>query len=878
MADRYRAFVDPASGGQVAVSFDANSDAIQHMHVVGSGGGAIAGVDSLAGGPAVRVTQAGSLTAWTVASIAGQPTVTASVPGTVGVTQSTSPWITQAASTGAPQGTVVASVPGTVTTVTSVIGQPTVTASVPGQVTVTASVPGVLTVTGSVEASQAGAWSVTADSVTGQVGVLQVTSPWGVSGLVTASVIGQPTVTASVSGVVPVVGSVGITQADTTQPLTVYVVSQGGGGSTITGSVYASQVGAWTVDATQGTSPWITQAASTGAPQGTMVASVIGQVMVTASVAGIPTVTGSVHITQADTTQPLTVYVVSQGGGGSTISGSVFASQVGSWASFLVGGATGLLAGVSSYGGDGPLLRVDLVRGSLSAGADGAIVDGADSLIRATVTSHAAASALHVIVDSTAGGGSTITGSVWASQANTPWLMQVSSVEGPALALTLRPIAADTVGVQHVMVVDAASDVRLRVWSYAVANPMAVALTDATGAHITTLPVVGSAAATQAGSWTVSADQGTSPWVTRASSTGEPQGTLVASVIGQPTVTASIAGTPAVVASVPGQVTVTASVVGQPTVTASVVGVPSVVGSVWATPTGSWTVGVVATSGTTTGLLTVTSDAEGPLLRVHVVGSAGGTSPTSVYAIQQGSWTITANQGGAPWTTVGSIGATQLGAPWTTIASIAGTLVVSAAGQPTVTASVIGQPTVTASVVGIPTVVGSVTASLYATSGSALGALTARSWANGPILRAAVEVGSFAGLTVTSVVGQVTVTASVVGAPRTQPYAAATSAWQAVGSAFVTTSDQQVLAAAPGAGARYYVHALIAVVSSIASVVHLLDGNTVIWRGYCAADGGGFTQTFPYPLRQPTANTSLGFQFTTSGANGFVSVAGFVGA
>jgi hypothetical protein len=41
MADRYRAFVDPASGGQVAVSFDASSDAIQHMHVVGSGGGRI---------------------------------------------------------------------------------------------------------------------------------------------------------------------------------------------------------------------------------------------------------------------------------------------------------------------------------------------------------------------------------------------------------------------------------------------------------------------------------------------------------------------------------------------------------------------------------------------------------------------------------------------------------------------------------------------------------------------------------------------------------------------------------------------------------------------------------------------------------------------
>lgn len=104
--------------------------------------------------------------------------------------------------------------------------------------------------------------------------------------------------------------------------------------------------------------------------------------------------------------------------------------------------------------------------------------------------------------------------------------------------------------VQHAILTDASSDVQVRVFSYAVANPLAVGLVDKTGTHIEVFSVL--------------ATQGNPPW------------TVVASCVGQQTVTASIVGT--IAASMTG--TVVASVIGQPTVTASLIGTPTIVGSV----------------------------------------------------------------------------------------------------------------------------------------------------------------------------------------------------------------------------------------------------------------------------------------------------------
>jgi hypothetical protein len=90
---------------------------------------------------------------------------------------------------------------------------------------------------------------------------------------------------------------------------------------------------------------------------GNVIASVTGQLTVTASITGVPTWQGSVYVT-----------------------------QVGSWRDFIVGGANGLPAGVSSFGGDGHLLRVDLVRGSAG---DGRLQDRTDIAIMASVRSYA---------------------------------------------------------------------------------------------------------------------------------------------------------------------------------------------------------------------------------------------------------------------------------------------------------------------------------------------------------------------------------------------------------------------------------------------------------------------------------------------------------
>jgi hypothetical protein len=83
--------------------------------------------------------------------------------------------------------------------------------------------------------------------------------------------------------------------------ITVHTVAaqQLGAPWSVVGSLGASQLGGpWAIvgstQATQGSSPWVTRAASGGEPLGTVVASVIGQLTVTASLAGVPTIQGAV--------------------------------------------------------------------------------------------------------------------------------------------------------------------------------------------------------------------------------------------------------------------------------------------------------------------------------------------------------------------------------------------------------------------------------------------------------------------------------------------------------------------------------------------------------------------------------------------------------
>lgn len=109
------------------------------------------------------------------------------------------------------------------------------------------------------------------------------------------------------------------------------------------------------------------------------------------------------------------------------------------------------------------------------------------------------------------------------------------------------------------------------------------------------------------------------------------------------------------------------------------------------------------------------------------------------------------------------------------------------------------------------------------------------------------------------------------------PYAIPENLVQGVTAAITGTTDTSVIAAA-GAGIRNYVTALTVTNShaTVGTVVELKDGTTVIHRAYAAPAGGGFTITFPTPLKG-TANTAINAANVTTGSNTYVSASGFKG-
>jgi hypothetical protein len=854
-----------AAGYPVAVSYE---------NVSGVGTGAIQWMQARSSAQPIGTVQA-SVTGqlFATASVTGQLTVTASVVGvptvvgSVWVSQATSPWVVLPGSTGAPQGTVVASVIGQVTATASVVGQLTVTASVVGVPTVVGSVQA--TVVGSVAATQAGAWTFTGSVVATQGGAPWLITPGSTAqpqGTTVASVIGQVTVTASVAG---------------------------------------------TVGVTQSTSPWVVIPGSTGAFQGFTVSSVVG----------IPTVVGSVTVTQASTLAPFTVIVASTMGGGNTVTGSVFATLVvsggamvavtslaaggalkvdlvqgtitGADGAILDGSAAGIKASVRSYaGGVNPLvtqlvssggvladitsrsggnaLKVDLVQGTIS-GANGALLDGVDNTIAATVRSYA--SGVNPLMVQIVSSG-TVTPDVMSlaiAGFGGPGLHVVAGgtiavglpttnvypLVGGASALDPTSGTMTAVGSRTAQQLwsDAHGRLIVRTDSVAVSQANTAAPFTVTGSMVATqggapwsvsgsvqATVIGSIAATQAGAWVMTGSVGASqlgaPW----STVGSIIGTVVASVIGQVTVTASIAGTVGVTQTtspwvvLPGstgqpQGTVVASVVGQQTVTASLIGIPTVVGSVLASQGGApWSmVGSAVIQGS------VQATVAGSV-QATVIGSVGATGTIASSAqvssahppLLFGGFALPA---GVTPPAVGSYGATvALFTPTglqrvavdsgfaTVTGSFAGTVVASVIGQPTVTASLIGVPTivgsvhvtqatspwvvlpgstgqpqgtVVASIIGTPTVTGSLFVTLVVSGGAAVsvtsnatggalnvtGSVLAGQGTTPWVMVGSVGVtqisspwavlpgstGAFQGFTVASIIGQPTVTASVIG-------------------------------------------------------------------------------------------------------------------
>lgn len=112
----------------------------------------------------------------------------------------------------------------------------------------------------------------------------------------------------------------------------------------------------------------------------------------------------------------------------------------------------------------------------------------------------------------------------------------------------------------------------------------------------------------------------------------------------------------------------------------------------------------------------------------------------------------------------------------------------------------------------------------------------------------------------------------------TQPYAKSANLVSGVTSAMTGTTSTSLIAA-PSGSLHNYVTQLICTNShaTVGTFVNVQDGSggTTIYAAYAAAVGGGFTLTFPAPLRQPTAATALYVADVTTGANVICAASGF---
>lgn len=121
---------------------------------------------------------------------------------------------------------------------------------------------------------------------------------------------------------------------------------------------------------------------------------------------------------------------------------------------------------------------------------------------------------------------------------------------------------------------------------------------------------------------------------------------------------------------------------------------------------------------------------------------------------------------------------------------------------------------------------------------------------------------------------------SLTGKLIIQPYANPENFVSAVTAAMTGTTSTLTLAA-PAAGLRNYVTHLSCVNShaTVGTFINVQDGSggTTLYTGAAAAVFGGFSFTFPVPLRQPTTATGLYVADVTTGANVVCSVSGYSG-
>jgi len=131
----------------------------------------------------------------------------------------------------------------------------------------------------------------------------------------------------------------------------------------------------------------------------------------------------------------------------------------------------------------------------------------------------------------------------------------------------------------------------------------------------------------------------------------------------------------------------------------------------------------------------------------------------------------------------------------------------------------------------------------------------------------------------TAAIGKLAANANVdIGAVEIAPNA---NEVHGTSGAITDTTSTQVIAA-QGAGQRIYVTSLLvtnshATVGTLVTIQDDAGSPVVLFAGYAAPAGGGFSLTFPTPL-STTANQKLMAICGTTGANVYVSANGFKGA
>lgn len=187
-----------------------------------------------------------------------------------------------------------------------------------------------------------------------------------------------------------------------------------------------------------------------------------------------------------------------------------------------------------------------------------------------------------------------------------------------------------------------------------------------------------------------------------------------------------------------------------------------------------------------------------------------------------------------------------------------------------------------ASIIGTPTFSISGNASISGTVGASIvGQLPAGNAILGAVAASisGVVISSISGTAGASVIGTVPVTqsgawtTSVVGGPVTL-YAPTTSLVSGVTSVITGTASVTVLVGAPGGQRNYITHILATNAAATATFVNIFDGGNVVYSGYAAASGGGFSATLPAPLRQSSAQGALCVSTPTQ-ASVVVAVSGY---